>query len=161
MTEPFVVRLATLADRAGICALLASVDELHRAAVPWMFRKPPSEARPREFFEQLLANERAALWVVEAQEQLVGVATALLRSAPDLALFISQEWAVLDNIAVLDSWRRRGVGSALIREAERWAQSRGAQWLELGVYDFNVGARSFYLALGYAPVLTKLRKPFA
>jgi hypothetical protein len=29
----------------------------------------------------------------------------------------------------------------------------------LGVYEFNDDARAFYQALGYLPVLTKLRKP--
>jgi GNAT superfamily N-acetyltransferase len=67
---------------------------------------------------------------------------------------------VLDNIAVAQAFRRRGVGSALIREAERWVRAQGASWLELGVYEFNQEARAFYQSLGYAPVLSKLRKPF-
>ncbi|HEY3256251.1 MAG TPA: GNAT family N-acetyltransferase, partial [Polyangiaceae bacterium] len=75
-------------------------------------------------------------------------------------LFIRQSWGVLDNIAVSQSWRRRGVGTALIHDAERWVRARGANWIELGVYEFNEDARSFYRALGYFPVSTKLRKPF-
>ena len=34
-----------------------------------------------------------------------------------------------------------------------------ARWLELGVYQFNEPARSFYEKLGYVPVSTKLRRP--
>jgi diamine N-acetyltransferase len=160
MSEAFIVRAATVSDYAGVCALLGAVDELHRLNVPWMFRKPSAEPRSKDLFEQLLSSEDSTVVVAESGVQLVGVATAALRNAPDLSVFVTQQWGVLDNIAVLESWRRRGIGRSLTREAERWAQSRGAKWLELGVYEFNADARSFYQALGYCPVSTKLRKPF-
>ena len=157
---PFAIRPATLSDYEPMRALLAEVDELHRLRLPWMFQEPAVEPRPPDFFEQLLADDRSALLVAEAEARLVGVATAVIRTAPDFPVFLAQTWGVLDNIAVLQPWRRRGVGTALIRHAERWVQGRGANWIELGVYEFNAEARAFYQALGYAPVLTKLRKPF-
>lgn len=160
MSEAFVVRAASLGDYAGMCALLGAVDELHRLNLPWIFCKPASQPRSKDFFERLLLGEDSTVLVAAAGELLVGVATVLLRTAPDFAVFVNQRWGVLDNIAVLESWRRRGVGTALTRAGERWAQGRGAKWIELGVYEFNADARAFYRALGYAPVSTKLRKPF-
>ena len=160
MRDPFIVRTATLGDYDSMCALLGEVDELHRVNVPWMFRKPSTEPRSKEFFEQLHNSSDAAILVADAAGHLVGVATALIRSSPDFAVFISQRWGVLDNIAVSKPWRRRGVATALTRHAERWVQSRGGKWIELGVYEFNDDARSFYRALGYSPVSRKLRKPF-
>ena len=142
-----------------MCALLAEVDELHRLNLPWLFQKPTAEPRSKAFFEQLLNSGTSLVLVAEAGSRLVGVATALMKSSPDFALFVSQCWGVLDNIAVAKSWRRRGVGAALIADAERWLRDRRANWIELGVYEFNQDARSFYRALGYLPVLTKLRKP--
>jgi diamine N-acetyltransferase len=142
-----------------MATLLAQVDELHRVNAPWIFQRPDAEARPREFFDELLASEGSIVLVADAQGELAGVATVMMRNAPSFAVFVNQSWAVLDNIAVVSSWRRRGVGRALTRAAEQWALGRGAKWLELGVYEFNAGARAFYQALGYAPVTTKLRKP--
>ncbi|HYP74960.1 MAG TPA: GNAT family N-acetyltransferase [Polyangiaceae bacterium] len=159
MNEAFTVRPATIADYDQMCALLAEVDELHRVNLPWMFQKPAAEPRPSDFFERLLENDDSELLVADAGHGLVGVAMALLRQSPDFALFVTQSWCVLDNIAVAQAFRRRGVGSALIRAAERWARHRGANWIELGVYEFNEAARAFYQALGYGPVSTKLRKP--
>jgi ribosomal protein S18 acetylase RimI-like enzyme len=159
MTEDFIVRIATLGDYAGVCALLGPVDELHHLNVPWLFRKPPTEPRSKDFFERLLNGEDSTVLVAEAGSTLVGVATAILRDAPEFAVFVPQRWGVLDNLAVLESWRRRGVGTSLTREAERWMTSRRANFIELGVYEFNEDARAFYQALGYLPVSTKLRKP--
>jgi len=160
LADTFSVRPATLSDYEPMRALLAEVDELHRVHLPWMFQEPAVEPRSKGFFEQLIEDEHSALLVAEADSRLVGVATALLRTAPNFPVFIAQTWGVLDNIAVAQAHRRRGVGSALIRDAERWVRAQGASWLELGVYEFNHEARAFYQALGYAPVLSKLRKPF-
>jgi diamine N-acetyltransferase len=160
MSEPFIVRPGTPGDYAEMCALLAEVDELHRLNLPWMFQKPTVEPRSKDFFERLLASEDSAVLVADAGHRLVGVATALMRTSPDFAVFINQRWGVLDNIAVSKSWRRRGVGAALIADAERRLRALGAVWIELGVYEFNDDARSFYRALGYLPVSTKLRKAF-
>jgi GNAT superfamily N-acetyltransferase len=159
VTEPFVVRSASPDDYGALAALLAQVDELHRVHAPWVFQQPETEPRPREFFDELLANEDSGVLVADAAGGLAGVATVMMRRAPDFAVFIKQSWGVLDNIAVASAWRRRGVGRALARAAEQWALGRGAKWLELGVYEFNVEARAFYRALGYSPVTTKLRKP--
>jgi diamine N-acetyltransferase len=158
MSERFILRSATLADYDGMCALLGEVDALHRLNVPWMFREPSAEPRTKEFFGQLHHSKDAAVSIADAAGHLVGIAIALLKTPPDSPLFITQTWGLLDSIAVSSSWRRRGVGTALLRHAERWVQGRGGKWLELGVYDFNDDALSFYRALGYAPVSTKLRK---
>jgi ribosomal protein S18 acetylase RimI-like enzyme len=125
MNEPFTVRPATIADYGPTCALLAEVDELHRLNLPWMFQKPAAEPRSLDFFQRLLDNDDSELLVADAGDRLVGVATALLRYSPDFALFVTQSWCVLDNIAVARAFRRQGIGSALIRAAELWAQRRG------------------------------------
>jgi GNAT superfamily N-acetyltransferase len=158
MTAAFAIRAATAHDYLGVVKALAEVDELHRAQLPWLFCVPSVEPRSREFLEQILNSKSSHVLVADAGA-IVGVATVLVRTAPDLSVFIPQSWAVLDNIAVTQPWRRQGVGKALVLAAETWAREQGLGWLELGVYEFNREARAFYEALGYVPVSTKLRKP--
>ncbi len=45
--------------------------------------------------------------------------------------------------------RRRGIGSALVRAAEGWAQSRGDRQIGLQVFQFNQPALHLYQGLGY------------
>jgi diamine N-acetyltransferase len=158
MSAAFMIRPAAPEDYEGVCALHAEGDELHRTNVPWLFQAPSGEPRSLELFNKLRLGPDTAVFVADAGS-IVGFATALMRTSPDFAIFIPQKWGVLDNIAVSKSWRRRGVGTALTREAERWAHTQGAKWIELMVYDFNDAARRFYEVLGYSPMLTKLRKP--
>ncbi|MFN2371338.1 MAG: ribosomal protein S18-alanine N-acetyltransferase [Candidatus Krumholzibacteriia bacterium] len=64
-------------------------------------------------------------------------------------------WRVVDqlhvlNVAAAPEARRRGVGTALLREAARRALADGLVELTLEVRDSNLGARDFYLRHGFA-----------
>ena len=53
-------------------------------------------------------------------------------------------------IGVLKEYAGRGIGSALMAEAERWARERGIRRLELTVQTHNQGARVLYEKMGFA-----------
>jgi putative acetyltransferase len=65
-----------------------------------------------------------------------------------------EEHAVLRHVAELGmsvarEWRRRGVGSALLAEAFRWASSAGVEKVSLTVYPHNEAARALYRKFGF------------
>jgi GNAT superfamily N-acetyltransferase len=67
-------------------------------------------------------------------------------------------FAWLHDMFVKAEYRRRGIATLLIAEAESFARAHGARILRLGVLEGNAGARSFYRERGfrdYARVLTK------
>ena len=155
----FTIRAAHVDDSPAMAAILASSDALHRDALPWLFRDPGGPSRSRDDFAALIDGDAAALLVADsADDGVVGVVHGLLRPAPDFPVFVKQSWGVLDGLVVAPTWRRRGVGRALALAFEQWATARGAAWIELNVYAFNVEAERFYAALGYASLLTRLRK---
>ena len=55
-------------------------------------------------------------------------------------------------LAVADDARRRGVGTALVRAAERWLQERGVPKVQLMVRRGNEPALAFYASLAYDDV---------
>jgi putative acetyltransferase len=54
------------------------------------------------------------------------------------------------GMMVADDWRSRGVGSALLAEAFRWARWAGVEKLALTVYPDNDRARRLYERFGFA-----------
>jgi ribosomal-protein-alanine acetyltransferase len=56
------------------------------------------------------------------------------------------------NLAVLPSWRRRGVARELLLAAFSTARSAGARRAFLEVRESNLGARAFYLRIGFTEV---------
>lgn len=53
------------------------------------------------------------------------------------------------DLAVTESARRVGVGTALMRAAESWAREQGTGLLSLDVWSTNDAAVAFYRCLGY------------
>lgn len=58
----------------------------------------------------------------------------------------------LEDLFVRPTWRRRGVGLALLRELARLAVERGCARVEWAVLDWNTPAVEFYRALGALPL---------
>ncbi|MGZ4151401.1 MAG: N-acetyltransferase family protein, partial [Actinomycetota bacterium] len=54
-------------------------------------------------------------------------------------------------------WRGLGIGTALMREALRWARAVGVEKIELTVYPGNETARALYRRFGFVEEGTLLR----
>jgi putative acetyltransferase len=50
---------------------------------------------------------------------------------------------------VLDGYRRRGIGRALLDEGVAWARSSGIRKLELHVFPWNEAAMRLYESFGF------------
>ena len=62
---------------------------------------------------------------------------------------------------MLDAWRRRGIGRALLERAEAYARSLGMDAIGIGVMAGNRNARALYEARDYHEVHVELRKSLA
>jgi GNAT superfamily N-acetyltransferase len=83
--------------------------------------------------------------VAEIDNRVVGFAA--LRVAP--SVFYKEAHAELTEIYVEEPYRRQGVGSALVRFAERLARRKAAEEIILQTGRSNQGAQDFYSAMGY------------
>jgi GNAT superfamily N-acetyltransferase len=79
-------------------------------------------------------------------ETLAGVASLFQHSNPK---FNNQAQFQLRGMAVLDNHRKKGLGDALVRTAERSAKSRGG---ELIWFNARIAAVPFYEKLGYQKI---------
>jgi ribosomal protein S18 acetylase RimI-like enzyme len=57
--------------------------------------------------------------------------------------------AVLESVVVDHAHRGAGIGRSLVGEVRQWAEERGAEYLELTVWEFNTGAIALYKSLGF------------
>ncbi len=64
----------------------------------------------------------------------------------------ARDEATLDELAVADDFRRRGIGTALIEECARRAGEAGRSRLGLWVTGDNIGAQALYLTAGFEVV---------
>jgi ribosomal protein S18 acetylase RimI-like enzyme len=155
----FTIRPATEADYTELNQIFATVDALHREALPHVFRTPDGPARSKDYVSTVISEQNIVLFVAESDGRIIGLVQAYVREAPDIPLFVPRRTAVIDNIAVREEFRRSGVGQALVERVERWAADENASQIELNVWEFNAGARGFYEKLGYVTARRGMSKP--
>ena len=153
------IRRARTSDQAQLEELLDELDRFHTDGAPWLLRKP-ERSRPLEWLQTLLASQHAAVFVADFGA-CVGLATVHLRDSPGLEIFIRQQHAVIDDLIVHPSWRRKGIARGLYETCEAWAVERKASWVEVNVYEFNAEAYRFYSTAGFQTTMRRMRKPIA
>jgi GNAT superfamily N-acetyltransferase len=91
---------------------------------------------------------RWGMWIARESGEAVGGA-AIAWKTPGVEITEGRsDRAMLWDIRVRATHLRRGVGTALFREAARWAKSKGATQLEVETQNVNVAACRFYVRMG-------------
>jgi len=127
-----VLRDVTAADLASVRRLIGQLGYA------------PDAAEFRARFERVLAADGHRIMVAEEEGAVVGVLHVFERPALDKGCE-----AVVQALVVDDRARGRGVGEALMHEAEAWATSRGLDATALYTRTDRDRARVFYERIGY------------
>ena len=162
----FRVRIATPGDVEAIAAVGKVIENLHRDARPESFDDVPDYGRFNASWRERIAGHGRRGWVAEVSEvrasdgerRIVGILTVHLLDRQHG--HASLRMAYVNAVGVYGAHRRRGIATALMREAETWAKSNGACELRLDVWSFNADAVAFYEALGYRTRSVAMAKSF-
>lgn len=143
-----VYREALLADIPAICSLGEEVNLLHHEAWPHIFSAAGDPMRHASHWRQSIGGEESTTYVCEEDGSLLGFVTVLVvRDASPLLQ--PAPYARVGTVSVAASRRGAGIGTALMRLAERWASHRGILDLRLHVWSFNERAMALYTEMGY------------
>jgi ribosomal protein S18 acetylase RimI-like enzyme len=140
------IRPATDADLHAIEELFAA---FHEEVPPPAYVTAPLDVELGEIPPYI--RDHVAL-VAEDDGRMLGFALARLKGP---------RHGFLSDLYVRPEARRRGIASALVREAAARLAARGAEVLELEVMSSNAEARRAYEAWGLAPVSLTLAAPVA
>ena len=94
-----------------------------------------------ENLSDFLQDDAAWLGVAEADGELI----AYLLGFDHLTFFANGRVSWVEEVAVIETWRREGVGAALMSAFQDWAKGRGSRLVALATRR----AAPFYNALGY------------
>ena len=112
----------------------------------------PDEAAFRARFERVLVNDDHRVVVAEVEDKVVGVLHMFERPALEKPCE-----AVVQALVVDSEVRSSGVGEALMREAEAWAQIRKLPSVSLYSRVDRKRAHAFYERIGYRVKATSVR----
>jgi ribosomal protein S18 acetylase RimI-like enzyme len=112
----------------------------------------PDEAAFGTRFENVLATDDHRIIVAEAEDEVVGVLHLFERPALEKPCE-----AVVQALVVHSEARSSGIGEALMREAETWAQHRKLPSVSLYSRVDRKRAHAFYERIGYRIKATSVR----
>ena len=127
------IRAATADDASAMSDLL---DQLGYPA--------PAYAMPGRL-ERMLAEPGQHVLVAEEDGRVVGLATVIVRHV----INADEPFGRLASVVVDDAWRGRGIGTTLVREAERICAAAGCAQMEVTSRVHRSRAHEFYRRLGY------------
>jgi GNAT superfamily N-acetyltransferase len=136
------IRRAGMADLPVMLRLLA---EMHDEAPPDV-----GDQRVTEVFQEILDRPDRALLVAVMDNQVVGTLDLLV--VPNLS-HGGQPWAMIENVVVERSHRRKGIGGSLLETATELAESTGCYKLQLVSHAKRDAAHALYRHAAFdAPV---------
>jgi GNAT superfamily N-acetyltransferase len=152
------IRLAVPADYDAICELAEYMDAPHRDALPDRFRKADGPIRRRDYTEKLMSDPGTLLAVAELEGRAIGVINSGIERMPDYPQKRPIKSVLVRGIVVIPEHRRSGVAAALMSALQEWAQGKGAQEIQLNIYEFNKPAAAFFASLGFSPLSHRLHQ---
>ncbi len=124
-------------------------------------RVDPTDITPR-YLRDLLARAQTrpgGLLVAEEAGQVVGYVALCLEPEPADYWTSLAGYAYISDLVVLPEYRGRGLGRALLAEAENLARRLGANALKINVLARNTTAWNLYHSAGFRDYEISLLKP--
>lgn len=140
MTNAIEIRYALPSDVEAILDLFEEVaDELL-----WIGPEPgfDRDRKRASFFDEIARPDDIPIWVARDGTALAG----------SLSIFHRVEAGAVIGMLVRPSYRRRGIGQALIERSFAWARDRGVGALSLHVFPHNLAARALYQRTGFREI---------
>jgi GNAT superfamily N-acetyltransferase len=158
-----VIRAARAEDVQTLVRLRLANAERHAGLDPVDHRLPEAGA-VRRYFEELLGGpggpDRAGvmLLVAELAGCVAGMTEIVLSPAPpDHQILVPRRTAQVHTV-VLDGYRGKGIGKALVGAAERHAVENGVTCLLAPILSINATAVTFYSRAGFGEHGVMLKK---
>jgi len=152
------VRLATLDDAEPIGRQTSSVQELHRDALPFIFKPPTADLFPPWKLKALLEDPNCIVAVAEMGDKIVGHIYGAVINRAENEFSRAGAYLYIYQIGVEDGVRRQGVGTALVTFIRDRARALGLSALQIEHWAFNSRARDFFEACGFSPMKVMMRQ---
>lgn len=134
------------------------------------------QAHEGQYYDRMLPPDEIAGWYVDALRQdcrqhaghirmacmggnVAGYCAILTRVEADDVDEVPYCYAYVSELAVAETERGKGVGKALLADAEALARSAGARWLRVSVLTRNTLAHEVYRSYGFTDRLVNMEKP--
>ena len=143
----FTVRNAGLEDCHRILPLQEQISKLHFQGRPDIFKNEVRTYTEKQF-QQWLDSPAHVLLIAEVNGEIAGYAFSWVIPYREHPTYRDFDSFYIDDICVLEKFRRQGIGSALIGRCKAEANRRNCKNIDLNVWSFNQDSIAFYESCG-------------
>lgn len=153
--ENVKIRRASESDLQQIVKLSEKLGR-DESAMDSMVSPLPSEFQNPSWILKNIKGENTVVFVAEANGKIVGYSLG----------WVSQPWSYkakrgyICDCFVEKSYRRRGIGKALVKAMLEWFKSKGVECVEADIYSANIPSLAMFKGLGFKEVSKRLRLTF-
>ena len=148
-------------DRNELISCIVEMQDFERSIEPLL----PAGVDMADPYVELLLNRCSGasgrVFIAEAKQTVVGFVGVIARVEPDDPDEEATPYTYISDLVVLPAYRRRGIGTALLRRAEAYARERGMTLLRINVLAKNQVAGQLYRTLGFSDYRVQLCKRLA
>ncbi len=147
-----IIREAVIKDFDSYINLYESLTEYHIQNRPDILKSVPGLTKSD--FKKIIKNKDTFITVIEKDEEIIGFSKWQIKKVRNNPHLQERIVAFVDEFFIDFPFRRNGYGKKLWNSIVDIASKRGAQHIELYVWDFNENAQKFYESLGMTPQRT-------
>ena len=152
------IRQAISTDSLLLSSLCMDVQSLYAKHHPEIFKTPESDDFAVSFFDELLAEPTTNIFVAEENGQALGYVSCKRIEREENPFTFTLRYLLVDQISVRPAAQGKGVGKALIKQAEALASELNIQRIQLDSWGFNTTAHAFFEQMGFEKFNHRFRK---
>ena len=141
------IRLAERGDIDQLVEMWTSLMNLTAEVNPRYRLRPGADDLQRAVFQDLLKRNDSFVIVATAGPKLIAFANGYF--AYPSKVFAQSTIGVIENLFVVEPWRRHGIGKELVNRAMAWLKHFGAMELHVNVVPKNVVSLKFWRAMEF------------
>lgn len=131
-----------------------AVLEFHKEIHAELYTTPFDENKVKAVYNDFYENARKGMLVAEENGKIVGNILLKIEKSKYTGVNVCHvSW-----VFVKKDFRNKGIGNALLNEAEKFAKAHGIEWLTLNTNIKNQEALDFYKAQGFEEFQLRMRK---
>ena len=144
-------------DHSILARLNEGVQNLHHRLYPQDF-KPFDLQQSRKAFEKILTDPGVFAFLAVKNGKATGYILCMIKTRRESEFQYAKTSLLVDQVLVLDAYRKQGVASALLEKAIALAHDKGISDIELKHWEGNTAAAEFFLKKGFSYFNRKMKR---